>query len=232
MALVKKRRDDTEVTATTTQGPEEIRIFVGAGNHHRAVGEHHVGFEKVVDGETVAASEVAETTSEGEATDTGGGDDPARDGQPVSMGGVIHVAPSATRLHPDGLGLRVDPDSPHRGQIDHQTAIHRTETPRVVAAAANRQGDAVVAGVIDTGLHIGGVHALCNHRRFLVDHRVVDGAGFVVLGVLSFNDLAPKHFVQIGIFGLFNHGSPPFAFVLFRKISSGRSPVRKPYVDF
>ena len=60
-----------------------------------------------------------------------------------------------------------------------------TEPGRAVAAPADRNLDAVLAGEPHAGDDVGGVTAAGDGRRVLVDHGVVDGAGLVISGILG-----------------------------------------------
>ena len=73
-----------------------------------AVGQHHVGFEQVVDRQAVLARQVAGAAAEGEARDAGGRDDAEGHRQPERVRGVIDVARGAAGLDPD-RAVRRDP---------------------------------------------------------------------------------------------------------------------------
>ena len=114
-----------------------------------AVGQHDVRLEQVVDREAALARQVAEAAAEGEAADAGGGDDPARRGQPERVGGVVDLAPGAAAADPDGARLRVDPNAVQRREVDHQAVVARPQPGAVVAAAADGEEQVVVAGEVD-----------------------------------------------------------------------------------
>ena len=74
----------------------------------------------------------------------------------------------------------------HARQIDDQAAVAAAQPWTVVSAAANRQQDAVVAGIINRGDDIGRVHAARRSSAgFLSIMRVVKFASLVVAGVAS-----------------------------------------------
>src|SRR6266849_10679973 len=70
--------DDAEVAAAAPDRPVEIRVLVGARAHGRAVCQHELRLEQVVDRQPALAGQMAEAAAEGEAADAGGRDDPAR----------------------------------------------------------------------------------------------------------------------------------------------------------
>src|ERR1035441_1482267 len=43
MSLKEKGRDHAEIAAAAADGPEEVGVLVGAGDHEGAIGQHHVG---------------------------------------------------------------------------------------------------------------------------------------------------------------------------------------------
>src|SRR5688500_11932015 len=75
-----------------------------------AVGEEAVGLVRVVARQAEPAREVAEPAAEREAADAGGGDDAARRGQAVRVGGAVDLAPRAAAADANGPGDGVDLD--------------------------------------------------------------------------------------------------------------------------
>src|SRR3546814_2335757 len=64
MSPEQEARDHAKVPAAATQRPEQIGVALLAGGRDRAVRQHHVGLEQVVDGETAFAREIAGTTAQ------------------------------------------------------------------------------------------------------------------------------------------------------------------------
>ena len=158
----------------------------------RAVGQHHVHVEQVVDGEAAGAREVADAAAEGEAADAGGGDDAAGGRQAEGVGGVVDVAPGAAALDAHGAVRRIDADALHRDEVDHQAVVADAEAGAVVPAAADGDEEAVLAGEVDGGDHVGDVRAAGDQRGLAVDHRVVDLAGGVVARVVRADKGTPE----------------------------------------
>ena len=102
-------RHDAEVAAAAADRPEEVRVLVGAGRDLRAVGEHELRREQVVDRQPVAAGEVAVPAAERQAGDTGRGDDPAGHREPVLVRGGIDLLPQAAAADADGSCRRDRP---------------------------------------------------------------------------------------------------------------------------
>ena len=68
-----------------------------AGGDERAVREHDVGGEQVVDGEAVAPGQVADAAAEGQAAHAGGRDEPAGRRHAEADRRVVDVAPTCSR---------------------------------------------------------------------------------------------------------------------------------------
>ncbi len=192
-----ERGDDAEVAAAAAQGPEEVRVLGRAGRHEPPVGQHDVGFEEVVDRQAAGAGQVAEAAAEGEAADAGGGDDAAGGGEAEGVGGVVDVAPGAAAADAGGPGGGVDPDARHGREVDDEPAVAGAEAGAVVAAAADREEEAAVAGEADGGDDVAGVGAAGDEGGAPVDHGVEDGAGPVVARIAGLDQLPPKFGSQL-----------------------------------
>src|SRR4029079_19765478 len=95
--------DDAEIAAAATQRPEEVLVLLLAGHDEAPGGQHDVGGLQVVEGKALAARQVADAASEGQARDTRGRDDAARRGKSESVVGVVEVAPGASAFRADRL---------------------------------------------------------------------------------------------------------------------------------
>jgi hypothetical protein len=132
---------------------------------------------------------VAEPAAEGEPGDAGGGDDPAGGGQPERVGGVVEVRPGAAGLGAGGAPLRVDADAAHPAEVQDEPVVAGPEAGDAVAAAPHRQRQAVVAGQVHRGDHVGDPGGADDHRRVAVDQAVVDPPRRLVVGVAGADDL-------------------------------------------
>ena len=180
-----ERGDDAEVAAAAPDRPVQIGVLVGARAHALAACQHELRLEQVVDREPALAGQVADAAAEGEAADPGGRDDPARRREPVLVRRPIDFAPGAAAADPDGAGLRIDLDVLQRREVDDDAVVARSQAGAVVAAAADGQEQVVVACERDGHGDVVRTRALRDQRRPLVDHRVVDLARLVVVGVLG-----------------------------------------------
>jgi hypothetical protein len=89
-----------------------------------------------------------------------------------------HVAPR----HSSGVGQRVDPDTAHAEQVDHDSVVAGAEARDAMAAATHLDGQVVVGSEPDGRHHVSSVRRLHDHRRPPVDHAVTDSACLVVPG--------------------------------------------------
>jgi hypothetical protein len=64
-------RDDTEVPASATQRPEQVRVLSGGGAHLLSVGQDDVGRMQRVDSEPVTAHQPAHAAAERQPADAG-----------------------------------------------------------------------------------------------------------------------------------------------------------------
>ena len=83
------------------------------------------------------------------------------------MGGVVDLGPGAAWLDAGRAGNRIDPDSLHQREVEHESIVDRGETGPVVATAANRQRHVGVAGEVDGGNHVGDIPCTAIRAGFL-----------------------------------------------------------------
>ena len=97
------------------------------------------------------ARQVADPAAEHQPACAGGGDDPRRRRQAVLVRGRVDVAEQRAAADLDGAVLRVDLDAVQLGEVDHEPVVDARETRAVVAAAADREVEPVLAPVVDRG---------------------------------------------------------------------------------
>ena len=187
-----ERGDDAEVPAAAAQRPEQVAVRVLAGRHQRAVGEHYVGGQQVVDGEAEAPGQVADAAAERQACHAGGREEAGRSGHAERHGRVIDVPPGAAGVGADGVILRADRGAAQQRQVDDQGVVPYPEAGCVVTAAADGDLHALVAAETHAGDDVGGVAAARDGSGMLVDHGVVDGACRVVAGISRHYQLASQ----------------------------------------
>src|SRR4029450_1506170 len=146
--------------------------------------------QQAVDGESVLAGQVAVAAAKGQAAHPGLRVDPRRHPQAEGVRGMVEIPDLAAAADLGGPGPGVHPDPAHGRQVDGQTAVRQAEPWAAVPAAQDGDLQAAVPTEVDRGDHVPGVDAAGDDRWALVDHRVVDGAGVVVLGIAWTNDVA------------------------------------------
>ena len=189
--------DDAEVAATALERPEQVRVLAGIGMDEPAIGGDDIGRDEVVDAQAVATPEPADPATQGQAADAGVRDEAARRREPERLRRRIDVAPGRAALHPRATTFGVHPHAAHPGQVDHHAALPHGVTGDVVAAAADRDRQAVVAGERHGRHDIGLTARPDDHRRPPVDHRVPDRAGRVVPGIGRDQDIALDEGAQL-----------------------------------
>ena len=172
MQAERERRDDAEVGAGATDRPEEIRVLGLAGAANRAVGRHDLDLEQVVDRPPEAAGQIAETAAQSQSGDPHLGDEPERRREAVELGLAIHVAEKAPGLGCRGSRLGVDDHAAEPGHVECQTGVGECGAADVVAAAADREREPLVASEVHRCHDVGGAGRLDDQRRRLVDHAV------------------------------------------------------------
>ncbi len=193
-----ERRHDAEVAAAASQRPEEIRVLVGAGGDEAAVREDDIRREQVIDGQPVLAGQVPDAAAERQAADAGAGHGSRRDRQPEGVGGVVHVGPGGAALDARRAGDRVDAHALHAPEVEHEAAVYAGEAGAVVAAAANRELHAVLAGEGDRRDDVGDIGDLHDQGGSLVDHAVVQRASVVIAGGIRLEEVAAYGGFEVG----------------------------------
>ena len=178
---VLERRGDTEITAAAANGPEEIRVLVGAGAYHTAVGHHHVGGPQVVECEAVLRHQPANSAAQRQARDPRAADDAAGRGQSVQLCLAVELFPQHAALRAYRAYTRVHVNAFHRRQIDHHTLVYRRPAPDIVTSASYRHVEAVRAGQSHRIDDVGDAVTAGNERRMLVDQSVMDSTDRVIV---------------------------------------------------
>ena len=181
-----ERGDDAEVAAAAADAP---RTGPGARRRSRGRARRSPGRRRPRAGcrsPGRLARQVPEPAAEREAADAGGRDDPARRREAVLARRAVDLAPGAAAADADRPGLRVDVDvlASARGRSPRRRrtcpARRRCGRRRGRPAAGRAPGRSVTISrdVVRAG-------AAGDQRRPLVDHRVVDLARLVVVGVVG-----------------------------------------------
>ena len=90
---------DAEVSAATSEGPEQVRVVFGGRHMDRAVGTDDRRRAEAVDGEPVLAPHPTLPASEGEAADARLGHDAAGHDEAERLRFAVDVSPDRAALH-------------------------------------------------------------------------------------------------------------------------------------
>ena len=187
-----------EVVAGAAHRPEEIGVLGLAGGAHLPVGGHDLDRFHVVDRRAVLAPQPAEAALQGQAADAGRGDDATGRGQSEHLGFSVEIAPGGAALDMGRAVGGLDQHRSHVGKIDHDAAVIGCQAGHVVASAADRKIEALLASEVHGGDHIGSAAAAGDQRRGAVDQAVAHHARVVVAGIARLDQCAAKTARQWG----------------------------------
>ena len=105
--------------------------------------------------------------------------------EPVCRGCCIDLAELRSALDSHCGCFRIDTDSVHRREIEHEPFIDASEPSAVVPAGSNREPQLALLREPDRGRDILLVEAVHNRGGMFVDHRVVESARLVIAGLPS-----------------------------------------------
>ena len=182
--------DDAEVAAATPQRPEQVGMRVRGDLDYLAAGQDELQGDEVVAGQAVLAGEPADAAAQRQAGHAGLGHDPGRDDEPVRRGGRVDVAEQAAAARVHQLAFGIDGHLAQAGQVDGQAAVRHGLAGHVVAAAADRGREPVLAGHGDRGHHVLGAGAAQDQAGTPVDHGVPDQPRLFVVRVVGADDVA------------------------------------------
>src|SRR5947199_9579215 len=113
MKLKLEVRDHAEIAAAAAQRPQEVGIHLLGGGNECAIRQNNIRLDQVVDGQAVLARQVAMPAAQGEAGNSGGGDDACGWRKPEGMGGVVEVTLRTAGADARCPTLRIDPNALH-----------------------------------------------------------------------------------------------------------------------
>ena len=175
--------DDPEVAAAAPERPEQLRILRLGGVHDRSVGGYHFNGEEVVAGEPVFADQVAEAAAQGEAADTGAGNQPSGCRQSVLLGGRVECLPFGSAAGECSPRLNINLDVVQLRKIDDDPVVTGGEAGNAVGTAAYRDRPSFTSGKSDGSHHILGGRAAYDQCGPFVDGVVPDATGRLVARV-------------------------------------------------
>ena len=149
LQLILEGRHDAEISAAAAQGPEQVRVFIGAGADEFAVGGHDLEGSNVVDGEAVLSDQPAGAAAERQARDPSVRNDTGWRRQAVNVSFLVEISKLCAALHVSDLVLRVDVDAAHKGQIDDHSVVAESPAADIVSPAPHGDKKVVLPGEVD-----------------------------------------------------------------------------------
>ena len=188
----------TEIAAAPADGPEEVGVLRRACVEKFAIGGDHISGVQIVGSQPEFATEPAEATAKGESGYTGGRVDPKRRGEAEGLRLPIELAERHSWLYTRDALFRVNMHRPHRRQVDQKPAVADRVASDVVAAAARRHEQAVVARKAYGTDHIACGPATHDRTWSPIDHRIPNRPRLVVTGFIRQAEAAVEFRVQSG----------------------------------
>jgi hypothetical protein len=188
--------NDTEVSATSPDRPEEIGMVVLVDREDLAAGGHERSGEQVVDGHSVLADQPPDAAAERQTRDSRCGNYPAWSSKTVLRSCRVDIRPLRSTLDYRPSRDRVDRYLAHQTEIEHHPAFGDGVAGNIVPAAFDREWKPVLAGEVYGTLNIDLVGRPDNHGWTFVDHAVPDRPGAVVEGIVWLQQLAAKAISQ------------------------------------
>lgn len=98
---------------------------------------------------------------------------------------LVKLAERYAGFYPRATRLRIDTNRAHRRQVDQEPTLANCVSGDVVATAAHRQEQSIVAGQAHGAHHVTGTVAAHHSGWPPVDHRVPDRPRFVISGFVG-----------------------------------------------
>ena len=147
-------RGDPEVPAGAAHPPEQIRLLGLAGAHEPAIGGHELDGPQVVDRQAEVPLEPTDTATERQPRNARVADDAGRADEPVRLSRHIELTEERAAVHPRHARRRIHRHAAHPGHVDDEATVAARMPGGAVAAGADGQRQAVVAGEADRGRDI------------------------------------------------------------------------------
>ncbi|HUG46218.1 MAG TPA: hypothetical protein VMK31_06885 [Sphingomicrobium sp.] len=184
--------DDPEIAAASAKRPEEIRMLIRAGPHHRPVREHDLCAHKAVDGQPAFPRQKPGSATERQAAQAGCGVHPRGRRKSVGLRLAVKIAKQGTASDNRFSFLWIDPHRLNGREVNQQAIINHGVARDAVPAAADGERQVVFAGEVQRFDDIGNVLAESYCCRSAINHAVPDLAGLVIAGVAALDQLTVK----------------------------------------
>jgi hypothetical protein len=181
-----ERRHHAEAAAPAAQRPEQLRVLALGRAYDPPVPGHELGGDEVVARQAMLALEPPGATAQGQPGHSGGRHPTARGGQPVGLGGAVHVGPDGAAADADGASVGGDLDVGHAAQVEHEAVVAQRQAGDGVPAGADGDRQRVAPREGQCRHHVVDGKALGHQQGPALDHCVEQGDGVLVIGVAGF----------------------------------------------
>ncbi len=175
-----ERRDDAEIPAAPTHGPEEVGILAGAGVQEPAVGGDDIDRLEIVEREAKSSRHATKPAAERETRDAGVRDRARRRDEPKGHRLVIELAEQAAARDVRGARHGIDPNAAEVRQVDLHAAVAGRPAGVAVATALDGEQEIALARESDGRADVGDTARLHDQRRMPVDRFVQHATRLVV----------------------------------------------------
>jgi hypothetical protein len=127
--------DNAEVGTGATDRPEQVGILMAVGGADLAVRSDDLDLLEVVDRPTEPTRQVSQAAAEGQAADANLGYEAEHSCQPVLLRRAVDVLEQTPGPDVRDLGMVIDGNVAHAGQVERQAALGDRGPGEVVAPA-------------------------------------------------------------------------------------------------
>ena len=181
MQLEFERGCHAEIAATTPKRPEQVSVLIFAGSDDLAIGGHEFDRNEVVESQPILAHQPAESAAQRKAGNSCRRDYPSRHRQFVQLRFAVQFAPGRPALCLHTAPARVNMDSLHQRQVNHQAVIDCRPPRNVMSATAHGHFQTEITSQKNSIHDIGYALAAGNQCGALVNQTVVHPPCFVVI---------------------------------------------------
>lgn len=189
---VPELRDNAEVPAPASDGPEQVGVVVLAGGHNSAVGGHHLGAFERIQRESELPTQPANASSERDPAHAHVGAVAKRHHQILPAARRREPACRHTCADPGHLVSSVDVDVIQSGEVDQQPTLGAPVTGDAVTSSPDCDLVSSDPRELQGPRNIGRLSHSDDERRVLIVEAVVDASQVVVDVIAGHHDVADR----------------------------------------
>src|SRR5690606_10865252 len=145
-------------------------------SHERTVGQHHIGFEEIINGKAVFPCQITYSTAKGQSANTGTRNNSGRYSETKCVSCMIYFVPNISATHSNGIAGSIYAYIFNSRKIDDHTIITNSQSATVVATASDGQQHIMLPREIDRSNYIRHISTHRKHSRIFIDHSIKHGA--------------------------------------------------------